>query len=712
MLPKELIIEWDFDFNNLLGLDPFSVSSSSGRKVGWVCKEGHHWEAKISNRSVLGQGCPYCSGNKAIKGVNDFATQYPELLSEWDYAKNSELGIFPDNILSGSGKNAWWKCSLAHSYQTKIYEKVKGNGCPYCSNHRVLSGYNDLLTIAPNLAKEWDSTKNANEGLFPDKVLSGSHKKAWWICQNGHSWRAVIYNRVAGIGCPYCAGSKVISGKTDLSTKHPELLAEWDYEKNNASNIFPESISPFSKVKVWWKCSKGHPWQATPNARAGKYKQGCPVCSNHQVIVGVNDLATTNPEIAKEWNYEKNTILGFNPNNIVIGSNRTVWWKCRKGHEWKSIVANRLKTGCPVCSKEMRTSFPEQAVYFYMNSFFSDCINGDKTIISPLELDVYIPSLNTAIEYDGRTWHSGKDAAIRDNHKNTVCAERGIRLFRIREIGCEKTDPIIGVKEYWYKYGDLEALEKIISNIAKDICGLSCNVNIKQDRNSILSLFVSRDKERSIVSVKPELLNEWDYDKNQISPESISAGSQIKVWWKCSLGHSWEANVSNRVKGRNCPYCTNRIILIGFNDLATTNHNLLAEWDYEKNNELGIDPNNVTRGSSKKVWWKCSRGHSWNAVISSRTNSKAGVGCPYCCKSGNGKLLERYNDLGTTNPDIAAEWNYEKNGELLPSMVRKGQHKKVWWRCTKGHEWESYIFNRVRGRSCPICNKEKKKHDF
>ncbi|MBQ8623595.1 MAG: zinc-ribbon domain-containing protein [Oscillospiraceae bacterium] len=83
-------------------------------------------------------------------------------------------------------------------------------------------------------------------------------------------------------------------------------------------------------------------------------------------------------------------------------------------------------------------------------------------------------------------------------------------------------------------------------------------------------------------------------------------------------------------------------------------------------------------------------------------NRAKGRGCPYC--SGK-KILSGYNDLATTNPNLATEWHPDKNGVLLPTMVSPGSHKKVWWLCKKGHEWQASIENRSKGSSCPICRK-------
>lgn len=106
--------------------------------------------------------------------------------------------------------------------------------------------------------------------------------------------------------------------------------------------------------------------------------------------------------------------------------------------------------------------------------------------------------------------------------------------------------------------------------------------------------------------------------------------------------------------------------------------------------------------SHKKMWWKCNKGHEWQATIASRNK---GSGCPYCAGK---KVLKGYNDLQTVNPTLASEQNYGKNGNLVPDKLTANSSKKVWWKCEKGHEWEAQVYNRNNGRGCPYCAGRKK----
>ena len=128
-----------------------------------------------------------------------------------------------------------------------------------------------------------------------------------------------------------------------------------------------------------------------------------------------------------------------------------------------------------------------------------------------------------------------------------------------------------------------------------------------------------------LASKYPEILSTWDYHKNMISPSEIAFGSDKKIWWICSQGHSYLRSVNNQRSNKNCPVCSGRTVLSGFNDLTTTHRAIAKEWCYDLND---LRPTDISAGSHKKVWWKCdSCGHKWNAAVYTRTS---GHGCPIC----------------------------------------------------------------------------------
>ena len=186
-------------------LAPAHVTAGSHKKVWLICERGHEWETQVDAVTMLGSGCPYCAGKRAIPGETDLESQRIDLMEEWDFEKNT---IKPQEIMVASHDKVWWKCEKGHSYRAAVFSRTKenGTGCPYCSGRLVLPGFNDLATLQPKLAEQWYQPLNGT--LTPDAVTLGSNKKVWWQCSSGHVWEAYIYARTKpnGTGCPVCAG--------------------------------------------------------------------------------------------------------------------------------------------------------------------------------------------------------------------------------------------------------------------------------------------------------------------------------------------------------------------------------------------------------------------------------------------------------------------------------------------------------------------------
>lgn len=335
-----------------------------------------------------------------------------------------------------SHKRCWQICDNGHEWETTYARITRKNGCPYCTNKKVLSGYNDVKSRFPKISQQWNYEKNP---LQPTQVLYGSHKKVWWICDKGHEWEAMIKERtIFHKNCPYCAGQKVLQGFNDIVTTHPAIIKEWNYTKNTN---FPEFYNAGSRKKVWWVCDKGHEWEAIIKSRCLQNKK-CPYCTGRKVLSGYNDLMTTHPYLIREWNYRKNTL---NPANISKGSNKKVWWVCDKGHEWEAMINSRTrinKTNCPVCMRSFVSSAQEKELLNFLKSLTNYLIiENSRSIIAPYELDIYIPKLNIAFEFNGTYWHS--DQQIMKNHnmtakeyhtmKTMLCSKENIQLFHITE---------------------------------------------------------------------------------------------------------------------------------------------------------------------------------------------------------------------------------------------------------------------------------------
>lgn len=611
-----LAAEWHPTKNN--PLTPEDVKEYSNRKVWWLGKCGHEWQESISNRS-LGNGCPFCAGQKVLAGFNDLQTINPGLAVEWHPSKNGELA--PTMVSPGSKKKVWWLDQYGHEWICTVYGRTAGNGCPYCSGKLAIKGQTDLASANPILAKEWHPTKNLP--LTPENIKPYSSKKVWWLGECGHEWQETVSNRSTGNGCPFCAGKKVLAGFNDLQTTHPWLAAEWHPHKNG--DLTPEMVTAGAEIKVWWLGKCGHEWQSLLYSR--KAGRGCPVCRGLKVAKGFNDLASQKPELVTEWHPTKNNDL--TPDNITPMSEKKVWWQCIYGHEWQAVVAARSKGhGCPICARRFHTSFPEQTIFFYLKKVFPDAISGYRDIFpGVMELDIFLPSISTGIEYDGVAWHSSRKSES-DKIKYTICRENNIRLIRVRESKQEMTEAICDGSIYINPDPSPAELDTTIHQLFQIIGIFEPDISTERDFNEIYSSYRKVIQSNSLAQRQPMIAKQWHPTKNgALTPEMFPARSNARVWWMCQKGHEWQSTPNDRVAGYGCPYCSNQKVLAGYNDLATTNPRLAKEWHPTKNGEL--TPQMIPAGTEKKVWWQCDKGHEWQAIVYSRNKGK---GCPICAR--------------------------------------------------------------------------------
>lgn len=474
---------------------PSNTSAASPKAYWWQCKVDarHLWRAPVYSRTKLGTGCPYCDGKKTLGGQNDLATTHPALAAEWHPNKNGNLR--PSEVVAGTNKKIWWLCKVndTHEWSTSGGQRLRGRGCPFCSNQVLLKGFNDMATTHPTLAHQWHPTKNLP--LRPTDVFAQTGKKLWWQCpaDKSHEWQATGGNRVAGTGCPFCSNRIPTRGKNDLATASPALAAQWDYDRNG--DLQPSDLVVGSHKRVWWICSsnRNHSWQATVGHRA---KSGCPICGNRKVLQGDNDLLSTAPELAHQWHTALNGSLL--PYQVTIGSSRKVWWVCPNNskHEWQTTVASRKTSGCPFCSNKA------------ILSGFNDLQTTHPTLAKEWDLTRNAPLLPTMVSA-GSSKRAWWQCPHHDNHywQATISSRRTLK------VGCP-------------------------------ICA---NLQVLRGFNDF-------------ATTNPGLALEWHPTKNApLLPNEIVAGTQRVVWWQClnNPEHSWRAGVKNRMAGTGCPACTN-----------------------------------------------------------------------------------------------------------------------------------------------------------
>lgn len=537
---------------------------------------------------------------------------FPEILSEWNYSKNS--GINPLTFSAGSHKKVWWVCALGHEWVTEIRLRTRrGYGCPFCAG-TIPSEERNFGDIFPELVSQWDYEKNPN---LPQDYTPNSGKKVWWRCGKGHSFQASIDARTPpkSSGCPYCANKKP-SDDNNLVTAFPDVASEWHPSKNG--HKVPHNYLPSSNKKAWWRCSSGHSYEAQIASRTLS-RTGCPYCSGKKPT-SENNLKTKFPDLSAEW-HPRNTNP---PETYVPGSNKKVWWRCRRGHEWAATIAKRTidNRGCPYCSNQ--SSRGELRLFAELSALFEGVEHRGK--ISGKEFDVVVHSQKVAIEYDGSYWHL--DKAAHDEQKNSIAINHGYRILRVRERPLKRlsnSDIIIDRGALPTK----AQLNQVVSIV--DLTGGVAETYRKKKS------FIAEEKFLCLLEALPgplpgrsfaddcgSILAEWHPVKNlPLTPFDFGPSSTHEAWWICSNNHEWKASILSRNKqGQSCQICRS---------IITTHPTLASLWSTELNE--GVELSMVRGGSDKRYHWQCTNNplHIWQQSPSAMTNSRAPkVLCPFC----------------------------------------------------------------------------------
>ena len=200
-----------------------------------------------------------------------------------------------------------------------------------------------LVDARPDLAAEW----HPDNPQHLQTVTAGSGITVRWRCSQSHEWLAKVQNRVRGQGtCGYCTGKKATPA-TSLAALCPAIAAEWHPMLNG--DLRPDQVRPGSDRRVAWRCVAGHEWRASIQTRTSKDSR-CEYCSG-RLASPENNLRVLRPGLAAEWHPTLNGEL--TPADVVLGSNRRVWWRCPLRHVWQTKVLSRTQpggSGCPDCA--------------------------------------------------------------------------------------------------------------------------------------------------------------------------------------------------------------------------------------------------------------------------------------------------------------------------------------------------------------------------
>lgn len=419
-------------------VDPADARLSRGStvRVQWRClvDPRHIWSASPNTRRT--NGCPVCANRLILPGVNDLATTHPDLAGEV---------VDPDDakgVHATTKKSIRWRCRTDpdHTWFMPVFSRTRlGCGCPICSGFSVVAGVNDLATTHPHLAAQLVTPAVATA------VHAGSTRELQWRCPDnpGHVWTAQVRTRTGVFrkprkpsSCPHCCGRahrpRPGSNPTVQEIGSPILAEAVDPERVGR-------LTTGSGVLVaWWcpECLGGHEYVMSVRHKLRGYR--CPVIAGTQVLAGVNDLATTHPELCAEL---ADPSIGT---RISHGSTQPVAWRCAAGHTWQAPpYARAAGNRCPACSP-VGSSRGEQHMVAVLQVLEPSTTHRARVHYQPpnapgrsvVEVDAVAGRLG--VEFNGLYWHS-----------EAVDPDPGRLRTKVERIRASSHQPVVVWADQW-----------------------------------------------------------------------------------------------------------------------------------------------------------------------------------------------------------------------------------------------------------------------
>ena len=356
----DLVKEWHPTKND--SLKPENLLPGSHKKIWWLCKFGHEWEAIVYNRTGRQSQCPKCSNHisrPALYIYCELKKIFKNVYLEHRIG-NLTVDIYVEDI------NLVIEYDGYHYHKSRLKsDKIKKDKILKNNISLINVRVSPLEKIYRNdIVFEYEANptfkmidvilnKIINQKKFCDEKQKSIIDKYLDI---GKLQNTRLYNKML----------KSLPGpviEKSLFFKNKKISKEWHPTKNG--KLTPKDFYSGSDFEAWWICKKGHEWKAKIDKR--NKGRGCPYCSGKKIGYG-NDFKSLYPKISKEWHPTKNGSL--KPENVRHGSDKKVWWLCKFGHEWETPINRRSlqKSNCPYCSghkvsekNRLSTLYPEIA---------------------------------------------------------------------------------------------------------------------------------------------------------------------------------------------------------------------------------------------------------------------------------------------------------------------------------------------------------------
>ena len=585
-----------FDFKKNKDIDIYSIRLRDTKiMIDWKCPDcKREWRSYLADR-VKGKkdnysfvGCRDCY-LRSKEHITPVASR-PDLIKYWDFKKNRARGLDPNLTSAYADEPADWRCKeCGYEWEAKIRSRSIRNGkCPFCTGHAtyIMTGFNDALTLCPDIARIYDFDTNKKSGIDIYKTGIYSRKKCHFKCQNcGHEWNSKLRDRVEKmedgtfrlIDCSEC--SNLIFRKTLYSVEFPLLAKMYCNDMNMTPLDSIRGVNGLMKTYYHWECLEcGDIFPSTLHSMLMSYEtstHGCPYCSKMKLRPG-ESFADLHPDLMDDYD-PANTI---DPYKVFPNSKDNAKWTCRDcGHHWDATFLLRHAGGgnCPICNRTRLVS--------------------DKNSFAAVYPDF--------VKY----WASSNEKKADEVFYNSSLWLNFICPVCEREHGAYIEDFIAG-----------------------DSCPFCKGIRLSPETNSLKVLY-------------PNIARRWGRG-NDFGPESVLPTSWAWAKWVCdTCTGEYNARVKDVVNGVDeCPYCYDRLVLPGFNSFGDKHPDLVAEMDEIANYLLPKTPYDILDTSDYKFWFICKKDPKHKYPMSPRDRLKFQMRgrepCLYC--RGQRRKLNRF----------------------------------------------------------------------
>jgi len=716
-----LLKEWDYEKNDF---GPDDRGAHTNIRVLWKCEEHGSYQKNIIDRTKHNRGCPQCKSGltkkirQTIPKKIFFKESHPDIFKNINLEKHKFEDI--ENIGSYDQIVISFKCTLCEYEWINTPFNLIGNKkiCPRCHKdywsvikYLDQNKYDNINIINPNFATSYHFKfpKCGHEVYITVRhFLEQLEKKVCSICEKEKREKEIVnlYSKTTSL--------KEISNKVSMSKQYIRkiliekglyknvkiypietafdagYLKHLDYEKNEDTDYI-KRLSKGSDKQIYFKCIHCN------NEWKGKIQ------SNNKCFKCEISFGAKFPELLKEWDYEKNII---DPFEIKPHINIRVFWKCTNENcknEWDTLVAQRTKgknpSGCPKCNSN-KVSGIERKFFYFLEKIFSSGNVKNSYSFKPKkgrvqEIDIFIESLNLAVEYDGEYFH--KERYKTDIQKTKTLEDNGMFVIRIREDGLKKINDY-DINHNFNKTPFNQTFFKLMDIIEK-------RYTLTKKQKKILDKLKDKDLENyklpkqylkyplvqnALSSTHTHVAKMWDYEKNYpITPDMITSTNPKKYSWIYSdCNHNFKATTITMVKNGSCKVCEKLKIL------KEKLPQLQSLWNDEKNGPIDKE----VLMYKNKYWWKCECGEEWEGDIKSLIFN-------------NGKCSKCSSSSLNDHPHIAKFWDHEKNFKKFKVKiqdVKLSDERRFYWTCPDCKTTKLWIIKTIRKKKgkCINCNKK------